>query len=332
MKKSFLAMLFLVCAAVFADSADRVDFFIKIKQGNPNVIEKLYVLKFGDSFHYGVDNRVFTANSTNAEKISFIESLKKAGHQIETTDDPNQYFLIVLDSEEQTVLYSVDSSFFKNSPKHIIILQKIFGAAVTGGSKELVKQKKSELPTLRVALENAGFECMINDNTIIIRERRYVRMFKCPDEFKARVISDIRFFSQEISESGQSIRVVISNTQLQELQKRILSSGVIAKINIGQDGIINLLPVPEKKFIVRIMLNNKFEYAKAAPEVEKKSVLRVLDKELQENRLGVSIALFEVSAKNLNASDVKSVVWQAIRNVCPRLKAKDVRVQEKGDN
>lgn len=325
-------MLLMLCATVFAGEADKVDFFIKVKSGNPNVIEKLYIIKFGDAFHYGIDNKVFTANSTNAEKIAFIDSLKKAGHQIETTDDPNQYFIVVLDNDEQTVLYSIDSSYFKNSPQHIVVLQKILGTAVTGGAKELVKRKKSEIPTLRVALADSGFECTVDGNIITIRERRFVRILQCPEEVKALVINEIKLFTKDIDTSGKNIRITISNSQLQELQKRILVSGLISKINIEKDGIINLLPIQAKKFSVKIMLNNKFEYDKVVVEVKKNKQFNISDHELQENRLGVNIGLFELSAKDMTGSEIRQAVWQSIRSACPRLRIKDINVVEKKGN
>ena len=127
MKKHFFTALFVLCGTLlWGSGSEKIDFFIKVKQGNPNVLEKLYVLKFGDSFHYGVDNKVFTVSASNAEKIAFIDSLKKAGHLIEATEDPNQFFVVILENGDQTVLYRIDSSYFKNSPQQIIVLQKIF--------------------------------------------------------------------------------------------------------------------------------------------------------------------------------------------------------------
>ena len=331
MKNICTLMLLMLGVFLGAAEAEKIDFFIKVKKGDPAILEKLYTITFRDAFHYGIENKVFTATATNGEKIAFIESLKAAGHQIETTDDPCQFFIILLDNGDKIELFSIDTSHFKNSPRHIVILQKMLGTAISGGKSDLIKLKTSELPTIRVALDGAGFECVINKTQIIIREKRFVRNFSCPEDLKARILQEISRFSKDFSVTGKNIQVILSNSQLQLLQTSLLNSGLINKINIGEDGVIVLLPVQEKKFFVQIMLNNKFEYEKIVAAVSKNVLVRLTDKELQENNLGVAIAKLEFAAKDLTAADVKTKVWQSVREVCPRIRQRDIRVKGKGN-
>ncbi len=331
MKKLLFILTLLNCVMLFAQS-EKHDFFVKIKSGNPQILERLYTIKFGDNFHYGVSTKVFTVEATKSEKIEFIDSLKKAGHQVEATDDPDEFYIVVFDNSDKTIVYSVNTSAFKESPQKIIILQKIIGNTVSGGTNDVVQRKESEIPTLRLALEDSGFECIIAGNQITIKEKTYCFDFSFPAELQATVI-------KTASEMGISLKPVnatqiqcsLTLSRLQAFQTCLMASGNVHKIIQGKNGAFTLLPIPAQNYTLRIYLNNKFEYDELCKVIKSNTVFTVNDKELKETRLGVTTAIFTVSTKNASETDLKEYVWKAVRDsaVKKRIKQRDIRLEKK---
>ena len=106
----------------------------------------------------------------------------------------------------------------------------------------------------------------------------------------------------------------------------LLSTGHVSKISKNANGITSIEAIPLKKFKVKVVLNNQFEYDKIVPEISKLK-FKVTDKEMRESGFGICIAIFDVTVKKASASDIKAGVWRAVRSVCPNVKHHSISVE-----
>ena len=334
--KKIVTFVLAACAmltALHAGTAEKSFYFIKVKSGNVDVVRKVY-LDSNKECQDGKDPKdgkvVFSWEDTQENVTVFLGKLSKIGY-IEKTSNSSSFTIIVLEGED-VMLFSVDSSNFKNLPNELLKLQAVFGKNVNGGEKDQIQSTKRALLISRTKLEEAGFDCIIDQSHIVIQERRYTHTFSFPPALKDLVKAELEVHTKDIKAVGNNaFEVQLTHSQLAAMQKHLLSTGGVSKISKNANGITTIEAIPLKKYKVKIMLNNQFEYDKIVPEISKLK-FKVTDKELRESGFGVCIAIFEVTAKKASASDIKAGVWRAVRSVAPGIKNRSITVQAVENN
>lgn len=318
------ALLCMTCAAEELESY----FHIRIKSGNWKVIEDLYIKQFKDDFFFKADKKTFSVKTTLDKRSQFIGSLKKLGHHIENTSDPDVFTLVVLEREGAMILYTIDSSAVNTTPQRLVELQNLLGKSIRGSKTDMIRRRETELPGIRLALERSGFECEIKGSTIIIRERKYPREFLFPEGVRKQVTGVFGQLQIPCEIKGNRISCRITNSQLQKLQHDLLSSGSIYKITIEKDGIFKLLPVPTAKYRVTISFNNRFEYEKCVRMISSSRNFTIADEEFEEHAAGINLCTLTLRSRKATASEIKSEIWRQIRKAGTRLRERDIKINK----
>ena len=309
--------------------SEKISYFVKVESGSAEIVRKVYIESQKDFREVKTPNDgkiVFYWEDTTEGSTAIFAKLRKVGH-IKNTANPTSFTIVVIEDGNTLLLFTVDSSKFKNLPVELLKIQDVFGKSVSGGEKDQIQVTKASLLVAQKKLEEAGFECKIEGLNISLRERRYSHTFTCHPSLKDLVKTELQQHTNEIKVVGNNaFEVQLTNSQFAAMQKHLLSTGHVSKISKNANGITSIEAIPLKKFKVKVVLNNQFEYDKIVPEISKLK-FKVTDKEMRESGFGICIAIFDVTVKKASASDIKAGVWRAVRSVCPNVKHHSISVE-----
>ena len=328
MKKTiFLMLCAFFCTVISAEELGNY-FHIQVKEGNWKTVEDLYSSQFKDTFFFKAETRTFSVKTTLEKRNQFLNELKKKGYHLETTSDPDIFTLVVIEKEGAIGLYYIDSTAVNNTPKYLLELQKLVDKNIRGNKKDMIRRRENELPGLRLALENAGFEVTISGKTIIIKERKYVREFLVPDTLRKQVSAVFGSLNIPCTFKDRRISCKVTNTQLNNLQRELLAGGAVHKITIEKDSLIKLHPVPTTKFKITISFNNRFEYEKCIKHIKSSSKFTITDQEFEEHSIGINLCTLSISSKKADAAEIRNEIWRMVRKAGTRVRERDIKINK----
>lgn len=303
-------------------------FYVKVVSGNPSVVEKLCLNKFGEEYHYGTSSMVFSIEASAKEKLAFVEMMKSSGLQIETIGT-NQYKVSVIDTSPRDQVYSVDTS--ELSASDVVSVQKILGAGIKGGKADKLRLNDAKIAQMRVDLGKIGFDADFSTGKVLVKELQKTITITCPPELSNEISENISGLSSDIRKgTNGALRVETKAKKISDIAEKIRGLKSVSKLEQRENGDIVVSALEANKYKVKIYVGASKYARRILEKMGHISGLEIengfINKSASNGTMRVE---FDVSSMKKSESEIKEEFYVRAKRAVSSIRESDVKISNK---
>ncbi len=325
--KKILIISLLSAAQLLCAQAERNSFYIKVKAGNPEVVEKICADTFGENFHFGTRNMVFTIEASNADKLKFLDMLKEAGLQVESTNNASEYVVTVAETTPRNRIYSVDTSSF--SPELLVEIQKLLGNTVKGGRADKVRINDADVAQIKLALDKMGLACEFTETAILIGENVGTVIAEFDPAYAAQIRNIVSEYGGNVRELGDGkVRFDIKQTRFAEFAEKLKTLPFVERVDFAGGDRINIVSKTPSVYEVRVYVSSAKDARKLAEQMRGGENFSIKDA-YADTAGGMFCARFKVESLTATDTEISERFAQYARKTSKFIRPSDIKINKK---
>lgn len=303
------------------------DFSIKVVSGNPVQLEKFFNDTFGNSFSYKSSTKTYSVKCTRDEKISFLDMLKSKGFQVEATDVPEEFIIVLADNSMSA--YKVDSSAFANNVASLNVIKQFFGAKIYGGTDDIFVGQADAVYQAKNELAAKGISVEIYGNKVVLSPLTETLTISFDADAKADVKNTITRMSMRFNDNGNVIAVAVSGNQKQQIIAALQNNPELGRTKVNSDTAIYVYAKSWNNYSVRFFVKSEADFNNIVSLLSGQKGIKVSGSSYNQNNFGVKIGTVNISSMDNNANVLKQKLFSIVQLGSVNIRERDIKVSVK---